>query len=282
MSAKNLKATVSANPSSPEMDQQEISFPKKVKSVVPLLSNKDLRFNLKVRVYGFKHDSTCSHSYLMADMPLGISPGVGDFIIDVRAVTLMQLRMMIQYDQRTQMKKRSMMFQEVLFIMSQLPNLYNRPKLELNKYQFGFVRKDGLDVKLIHPSRENEPIAGLIGATDFFGHDLIIVPLSQIPLDLPVPLSALAPEAQPRQDQNTAPQPTAAAAITNPTTSLKPSKSVTVTVDVSGQSGPNLPPSRNAGSASKPSTPTHLKSSLKVPSSPNSLRSKVKKTTQIN
>ena len=69
--------------------------------------------------------------------------------------------------------------------MSRMPNLYNRPKWELNKFQFGFVHKKIFeDVKLIHPDREGEPIADLIGRTDFFEHDLILCPLSQIPPEI--------------------------------------------------------------------------------------------------
>lgn len=113
--------------------------------------------------------------------PLGISAPVGEFLIDVRHITLTKLRDMIQYNQSEHMKKRSIMFQEALFIMGRLPNYYNRPRDELNKYQFGFMRKDNQQVKLIKPSRESEPIASLIGAADFFLHDIVIVPLSQIP-----------------------------------------------------------------------------------------------------
>jgi len=55
----------------------------------------------------------------------------------------------------------------------------------MNKYQFGFIKKKTFDdVKLIHPDREVEPISNLIGRTDFFEHDIIIVPLSQVPQDL--------------------------------------------------------------------------------------------------
>ena len=80
------------------------------------------------------------------------------------------------------MKTRNLMFAECLFLMKRLPNLYNRPKEDLNKYQFGFIRKSSFeDVKLIHPERESEPISEHIGRSDFFEHDIIIVPLSQIP-----------------------------------------------------------------------------------------------------
>ncbi len=68
--------------------------------------------------------------------------------------------------------------------MSRLPNYYDRPELELNKYVFAFAKKDGSEVKMISPNREAEPLANLIGPTDFFIHDLVLVPLSQIPRDL--------------------------------------------------------------------------------------------------
>jgi hypothetical protein len=91
------------------------------------------------------------------------------------------------------MLRRHPIFQEVLFIMSRLPNMYDRPKEELNKYQFGFVRKNGQEVKLLHPSRENEAIVNLIGVTDFFDHDLIIVPLSQISPELQQNIKPISP-----------------------------------------------------------------------------------------
>jgi len=118
-------------------------------------------------------------------MPMGVSAPVGEFVIDVRTVTLKELRPMLMYDIRGAMKRRSMLWQEVLFIFGRLPNIYDRPKSEMNKYQFGFVRKSKLeDVKLIHPSRETVPIAELIGATDFFSHDLVIVPVTQLHPDI--------------------------------------------------------------------------------------------------
>jgi hypothetical protein len=144
-------------------------------------AQKDLRFVVKIRVYGEGYKTHLSHAFCVDDMPSGVSAPVGELVIDVRTVTLDQLRPMIMYDIRGAMKRRSMLWQEVLYIFGRLPNIYDRPRSEVNKYQFGFVRKSKLeDIKLIHPSRENEPIANLIGATDFFSHDLVIVPLTQI------------------------------------------------------------------------------------------------------
>lgn len=142
---------------------------------------KELRFNINIKVFGEGDNFTHSHGYLVDDMPTGISPPIGQLNIDARTYTLAQLRPLIEYKRMRHMDRRSLMFQEALFIMNRLPNIYNRSKEDLIKYSFGFVQKDGKEVKLIHPDRETEFIANLIGAVDFFSHDLILIPWSQIP-----------------------------------------------------------------------------------------------------
>jgi len=144
-------------------------------------AEKDLQFNIYIRVFGEGDNFTHSHGYLVDDMPTGISPPIGRLHIDARKHTLQQLRPMIEYKRQGHMDRRSLMFQEALFIMNRLPNIYNRPKEELVKYSFGFVLKEGTEVKLIHPARETEMIANLLGAVDFFSYDLILIPWSQIP-----------------------------------------------------------------------------------------------------
>ena len=148
--------------------------------------SKLLSFILRVRVYGLKFDSSVSHSYLVDDVCSGTSAPIGEFHIDIRKTTLTQLRPMIQYDRSGHMDRRSMMFQEAQFIMRRLPNHYNRPPDQWNKYVFGFLRKDRDDlnqqVRLIEQSDEGRPIADLIGATEYFSVDLAIVPLTQIPI----------------------------------------------------------------------------------------------------
>ena len=140
-----------------------------------------LSFVLKVRVYGLRFDSSKSHSYLVDDVPTGTSAPIGEFHIDIRNKTLAQLRPMIQYDRSGHMDKRSIMFQEALFLMRRMPNYFDRPANEWNKYRLGFVHKDTLELKLIKEEDEGRPIAELIGATDYFTVDLAIVPLTQIP-----------------------------------------------------------------------------------------------------
>ena len=82
------------------------------------------------------------------------------------------------------MDRHSLMFQEALFIMNRLPNYYNRPKEELCHFRLGFMHKESRLVKVIPSSRENDTISQMISATDFFTHDLIMLPFSQLPPDI--------------------------------------------------------------------------------------------------
>ena len=146
------------------------------------MEDEALDYKLIIRVYGQSLNTSTSHSFCVDDTPTGASSPIGTLIVDIRNLTLIQLRPMIQYDRSDHMDRRSIIFQEALFIMSRLPNYYDRPPGELNKYLFGFIKKDGIsDFRLIEKERESSPIADLIGTVDFFSYDLCIVPLSQVP-----------------------------------------------------------------------------------------------------
>ena len=143
-----------------------------------------VRFQLKIRVYGAGHQTHESHSYLMDDLPMGVSAPVHEMSVNVRELTLHELRPILMYEMRGAMKKRSMIWQEVLFVMKRLPNVYNRPKADITQFQFGFAKKSNLqEIMLIPVSSEKRSIASLVGAIEYFEHDLVIVPLSQLPPD---------------------------------------------------------------------------------------------------
>jgi hypothetical protein len=156
------------------------------------VEDKGLRFTIKIRVWGQGFDESISHGYCVDDTPFGISHPIGDIYIDVRTVTFKQLRPMIQYCRTGHMDKRSMMFQEALFIMSRLPNIYSRPKEELKRFQFGFINKKTKGLTVVSIEQEGIPIVNLVGAADMENHDIALVPLSQIdpdprnPEELPV------------------------------------------------------------------------------------------------
>jgi hypothetical protein len=95
---------------------------------------------------------------------------------------------MIEYAQNCgHMKKRGLIFSEALFLMNRMPNLYGRPPEEMLKYRLGFVRKTGEDVKMYGRDKDDVPIVKLLGLTEFFSHDLVIIPWSQIPQDMDEP-----------------------------------------------------------------------------------------------
>lgn len=161
-----------------------MASPKKEIKEKPL--ENEVRFNLKIRVYGEGHKTHDSHGYLLDDLPMGVSAPITEMIVNIRELSLHTLRPMLMYDNRNNMKKRSALWQEVLFTMDRLPNVYNRPKLEMRMFRFGFVRKSRLqDITLVTMEAEKRPIADLIGATEYFNHDLVIVPITQIPDDKP-------------------------------------------------------------------------------------------------
>lgn len=139
-----------------------------------------LNFNLTVRVYGKAKDCSGSHSYLVGDSFTDVSHPVGRLTIDIRAVTLKQLRPMIEYDRSNHMDKRSMMFQEAIFLMDRLPNEFGRPRQELREYRFGFIRKDFSNLRMVLPEEESMYISEFFSTVDFFNYELCIVPLTQI------------------------------------------------------------------------------------------------------
>jgi hypothetical protein len=140
-------------------------------------------YKVTIRVYGCDDAREESHSYLIDDMATGVSSPIGTLAINIRSINLTQVRPMIEYDRSNQINRRTLMFQEALFIMSRLPNPFHRPLNDMKQYRFGFIKKDKTGLRLIKREDEDKPIADLIGAVDFFEHDLCIVPLSQLPVE---------------------------------------------------------------------------------------------------
>eukprot|EP01038_Epipyxis_sp_PR26KG_P010353 gene10353-13908_t len=135
---------------------------------------------IKLRVYGMSHNNFESHSCVVDNLPTGISTPIAELNINIKVMTLHHLRPIIEYDRSMKMNRRSLVFQEALFIMSRLPNYFNRTTFELSQYVFGFINKDGSGFRVLSTDEEMKPIGELIGAVDIFSHDLLLVPLSQI------------------------------------------------------------------------------------------------------
>ena len=151
-------------------------------STIP--TEKQLNYKLKIRVYGKQFNPTNSHCYLIDDVHAGTSSPIGEMNIDIYQMTFQKLRPILEYDKSGGMFKRNLIFQEAMFIMNRLPNHFGIEKKDLNKYRFGFYRRDNGELKLINPENELNPIANSIdNYVDFFEYDIAIVPISQISPD---------------------------------------------------------------------------------------------------
>lgn len=154
-------------------------------TTMSLPPDKQLSYKIKVRVYGKKFDPTKSHCYLIDDVHSGTSSPITELNIDIYQMTFQQLRPILEYDKSGDMLRRNIIFQEALFIMNRLPNDYSIDKKDLNKYRFGFFKRDTGELKLITLENEGKPISESVdNYVDFFEYDIVIVPISQIHPDL--------------------------------------------------------------------------------------------------
>mmetsp|Transcript_35696 Transcript_35696/g.33838 ORF Transcript_35696/g.33838 Transcript_35696/m.33838 type:complete len:160 (+) Transcript_35696:20-499(+) len=148
------------------------------------LHKKDVKMvKLKICVYGLNVDVTRSHAFCIDDMPTGTSPQIGDIVVDSKSTTFKELRNKVQYNRSEDMDKRSLIFQEALSIMDRLPNTFNKPKEDLKKYLFGFVRRDNNELKIVLGDQEGMAIEIFLERYEFFARNLMLIPLSQLPLD---------------------------------------------------------------------------------------------------
>jgi hypothetical protein len=59
---------------------------------------RELNFAVKLVVYGKSFEAANSHSFLVDDVPAGTSTPIGELAMDIRKMTLKQLRPIIEYD----------------------------------------------------------------------------------------------------------------------------------------------------------------------------------------
>ena len=134
--------------------------------------------SITIRVFTAKGSFSNSHSYCVDDFPCGTCPIVGTVTIDPTATIISELRHKFEFSTTGNMYRRNSMFQEVLFIMSRLPNIYEKPKDQKYHYIFGFLKKDDLSLVLIPPSMESNTISSSISQLALY--DLAIIPLTQV------------------------------------------------------------------------------------------------------
>ena len=136
--------------------------------------------NLSIRVSGAGEQVTLSHAYLIDDSFSGLSTSIGTVVVHPETTSLLQLRDILEYDSRGTVKRRSLLFQEAMFIMQRLPRL--NPTLSdtaTDKYVFGYAKKGTDDVKMFDNVDENKVLSELL--KNIFEYDIVLIPLSQLP-----------------------------------------------------------------------------------------------------
>lgn len=155
------------------------------------ISTNNNQFNIDVVVYSRKIEEAneahefhrMKNSFYANSYPVYITLPVGRISLDVKNCNFAQLRELLQYGNNGSMKRTSMLFQEVLFIMERQKIIYNCDFSERFMYRIGFVHKETKLIRLISLSDESKYLASQISASDFFQSNLIIIPFSQIPPD---------------------------------------------------------------------------------------------------
>jgi hypothetical protein len=149
-------------------------------------AEKPLHFKLTVRVFGRGEDYHVSHSLCMDDINTGLSPPVGEIYVDVSHTTIHRLRRQLEYDTSNFMDRRSLIFQEVLFLMEKFPNHTGRGKQDMKKYVIGFISREpdeetGERISFIVPNEmELMPVIASVNTNELLLCDMILFPLTQI------------------------------------------------------------------------------------------------------
>jgi hypothetical protein len=140
----------------------------------------DIVYSFNVKVFGRGANTFKSHSYCVDDTPSGTSSSIGSIQLNILKQKLRDLRPAIEYRSDRHLDKRSLVFQEALFIMTKLPNLFSRPKEELTKYIFGLQHQKSKVVTVIFPEEEAYLITSFVDVVDLHLYDLLLLPLSQL------------------------------------------------------------------------------------------------------
>jgi hypothetical protein len=141
-----------------------------------------LNFKFNIIVYGKEANTSRSHSFVIDDMTTGPSSTIGQIAVNIKQTNLKSLRPTLEYNKSGNMMKRSLLFQEALFIMQRLPNYYNKAPEDARKYVFGFYNRVERKLILVSVEDEEKNISELIASyVDFFNYDLAIVPMTQFP-----------------------------------------------------------------------------------------------------
>lgn len=97
---------------------------------------------LILRIFVFRGTVRTQHSFLVANDQGGLTSGVGAVAVNSGVDTLTELRSIIEVQKDKAMCRRSVLFEEVLYVLSTAPNPHAYPaNIYATSYQFGILRK---------------------------------------------------------------------------------------------------------------------------------------------
>ncbi|KAE9287919.1 hypothetical protein PF008_g26278 [Phytophthora fragariae] len=140
---------------------------------------------VKVRVFTFPSDPRKQNSYVVGTIEGGLLPVVGTLNLDdkeVATVTFAQLRPRIELLQGKDVIRRSVMFQEVLALITTSANPHLWPPNAMQTYWFGHLIDEVEDVPhIIAAADEDRPISQFLSmTTSKQTGDLILIPQTQL------------------------------------------------------------------------------------------------------
>ena len=95
-----------------------------------------------VRIFVWRGSVRNQHSFLVSNDQWGLTSGVGALAVNENKITLDDLRGVLETKIDKGMCRRTTIFEEVLFTLSEAPNPHGYPQdVCATSYQFGIVRR---------------------------------------------------------------------------------------------------------------------------------------------
>ena len=96
-----------------------------------------------VDVHECRKSSKDSHSFLIGSDQGGLSERLDSLVVEEDTLTLKQLRPRIQETQQGGMIKRTLMCEEILYVLKTCPNPHGWPEDQREQYRFGIIKQVG-------------------------------------------------------------------------------------------------------------------------------------------
>ncbi|OQS04023.1 prefoldin subunit [Thraustotheca clavata] len=169
------------------MDRKVEFLQKNTESLKEVMEGKRTNLEAVIQVMQLKirlsEQQGAKHSYIVGSQPGGLSSVIGMIMMeDNENLTFESVRPRIELQQDGSVQRRSIMYQEALFLMTSGPNPHQWPLKSLQTYWLGYYKNEEDPTPTIIPT--NEETKGLREILDMkttkVTADLIVIPQSQI------------------------------------------------------------------------------------------------------